>query len=347
MVEIPTAATPAAAHRDPEAGRLMRRATYAAVGTASLLIVIKLVAWAMTGSLALLSTLVDSILDAAASVINLFAVRVALEPPDHDHRFGHGKAEPLAGLAQALFIGGSALFLVVEAIQRLAEPIPVERSAVGIVVMLASIGLTLALVAFQRQVVRRTRSVAIQADSTHYAGDVLVNASVIVALVLSAQLGVTWADPVFAIAIAGYLLYNTWGILRHSLNLLMDREFEETDRLRILQIARDHPKVLDAHDLRTRSSGPHRFIQVHIEMDRDLPLWHAHAVGDDVEARIRNAFPDADILIHQDPSGQPEPHDGLAYADGVVSLPEDGARSPSRADPGHGGAGESHSPFRS
>lgn len=320
------AAMPVATEREPgpERGRLMRRATYAAVSTATLLIIIKLAAWAMTGSLALLSTLVDSMLDAAASIINLFAVRVALEPPDHDHRFGHGKAEPLAGLAQALFIGGSALFLIVEAVNRFIEPVPVERSGIGIAVMIASILATLGLVAYQRHVVRRTRSVAIKADSTHYAGDILVNASVIVSLVLSAQLGLDWADPAFAIGIAGYLLYNTWGILRDSLNLLMDREFDEADRLRILQIARDHPKVLDAHDLRTRSSGPHRFIQLHVEMDRNLPLWHAHAVADDVEARIRMVFPESDILIHQDPSGLPEPHDGLAYADGLVSLPDGG-----------------------
>lgn len=330
MIDMPATAAGPAKDQDPRTARLMRRATYAAVTTALVLIGIKLLAWAVTGSLALLSTLVDSVLDAAASIINLFAVRVALEPPDHDHRFGHGKAEPLAGLAQALFIGGSALFLVVEAVQRFAEPVPVERSAAGIVVMGLSIALTLALVAFQRHVVRQTRSVAIKADSTHYAGDILVNASVIVALVLSAQLGVLWADPAFAIAIAGYLLYNTWGILRDSLNLLMDREFDESDRLRILQIAREHPKVLDAHDLRTRSSGPQRFIQLHVEMDRDLPLWHAHAVGDDVEARIRKAFPDADILIHQDPSGLTEPHAGLAYADGLVSLTDsDGESSPS------------------
>jgi len=297
----------------------MRWATYAAVCTASVLILIKLVAWTLTGSLSLLSTLIDSVLDAAASLLNLFAVRVALEPADHDHRFGHGKAEPLAGLAQAVFIGGSALFLIVEASSRFSNPVPVERSGVGIAVMAMSILLTLALVAFQRHVVRQTRSVAIDADSMHYTGDILINLSVIASLILAAWAGFTWADPAFAAVIALYLLYTAWTILRTSLSLLMDKEFAEDDRLRILEIARDHNQVLDAHDLRTRSSGPQSFIQLHLEMNRDLPLWKAHAIADQVEHRIRRAFPGADVLIHQDPSGIAENHDTLVYEDGLTT----------------------------
>nr|WP_211369229.1 cation diffusion facilitator family transporter [Roseospira navarrensis] len=304
----------------------MRWATYAAVGTASTLIVIKLVAWSLTGSLSLLSTLIDSVLDAAASLLNLFAVRVALEPADHDHRFGHGKAEPLAGLAQAAFIGGSALFLIVEAASRFLDPVPVTRSDVGIAVMVASIVLTLGLVAFQRHVVKRTRSVAISADSLHYTGDVLINGSVIVSLLLVSLGGFTWADPAFALAIALYLLYTAWTILRTALSLLMDKEFPEEDRLRILEIAREHGQVLDAHDLRTRSSGPQAFIQLHLEMDRDLPLWKAHAIADQVEHRIRRAFPDSEVLIHQDPSGIDEHHDQIVYDDGLEPDPADSAR---------------------
>jgi ferrous-iron efflux pump FieF len=316
MVEIPAAAVTEGRAVDPRSARLMRRATYAAVATAGTLIVIKVVAWALTGSLALLSTTVDSVLDAAASLLNLYAVRVALVPPDQDHRFGHGKAEPLAGLAQAAFIGGSALFLIVEASGRFLDPVPVERSAVGIVVMVVSIALTVALVAFQTYVVRQTRSVAIQADSAHYAGDILVNLSVIVSLLLTTLGGLPWADPAFALAIAVYLLYNAWAILRHALNLLMDREFAEADRTRILAIARGHDQVRDAHDLRTRSAGPQHFIQLHLVMDRHLPLWRAHTIADEVESAIRAEFPDSDILIHQDPSDLEEGHHGLAYADG-------------------------------
>lgn len=299
--------------------RLMRLATYAAVTAATSLILIKLVAWGLTGSLSLLSTLVDSVLDAAASLLNLFAVRVALEPADHDHRFGHGKAEPLAGLAQAAFIGGSALFLVYEGVGRLFDPVPVERTGLGIAVMVVSIAVTVALVVFQKFVVQRTRSVAIDADSVHYAGDVLINLSVIISLVLASTADLTWADPAFAIAIALYLLRNAWLILKSSLNYLMDREFSEEDRQRILDIARKNAAVLDAHDLRTRSSGPHRFIQLHLEMDRDLPLWRAHAIADEVETAIHQDFPDADVLIHQDPAGEAEDHDPLVYCDGTAA----------------------------
>jgi len=317
----------------PTAARLMRWATYAAVGTAATLILIKLVAWSLTGSLSLLSTLIDSVLDAAASLLNLFAVRVALEPADHDHRFGHGKAEPLAGLAQAAFIGGSALFLMTEAGTRFLDPVPVERSGVGIAVMVISILLTLGLVAFQRHVVRQTRSVAINADSMHYTGDVLINSSVIVSLLLVSAMGWTWADPAFAVGIALYLLYTAWTILRTALSLLMDKEFDEPDRLRILEIAREHAQVIDAHDLRTRSAGQQTFIQLHLEMDRNLPLWKAHAIADQVESRIRQAHPDADVLIHQDPSGIQEHHDTLVYADGLEPDSSDGDGSVGGAHP--------------
>ncbi|MBB4284446.1 cation diffusion facilitator family transporter [Roseospira goensis] len=339
MVDSPVLPeTEAAADTTAHAGRLMRWATYAAVGTATTLILIKLVAWTLTGSLSLLSTLVDSVLDAAASLLNLFAVRVALAPADRDHRFGHGKAEPLAGLAQAAFIGGSALFLVVEASDRFLDPVPVARSGLGIAVMVVSIAMTLALVAFQRHVVRRTGSIAIQADSTHYAGDVLINLSVILSLVLATTVGLPWADPAFAFAIALYLLYNAWAILRNSLNLLMDREFDEPDRTRILEIARDHAQVLDVHDLRTRSSGPQRFIQLHLVMERTLPLWQAHGIADQVEARIRRAFPGADVLIHQDPSGLAERHDALVYSDGPAADADpasaDGAQTGQEIGPG-------------
>lgn len=302
--------------------RLMRLATYAAVATAAVLVSVKLVAWQMTGSVALLSSLVDSMLDGLASVINLFAVRTALTPADAEHRFGHGKAEPLAGLAQAAFVTGSSLLLLVEAGRRLADPQPVMQGGVGIGVMVFSIAATMALVAFQRHVIRRTKSVAITADSLHYAGDVLINLSVIVSIGLSVYLGWVYADPLFGLGIAAFLLYNAWQIARESLNMLMDREFDEGDRQKILDIARDNPRVLDVHDLRTRSSGRLQFIQLHLEMDRHLTLLKAHAIADAVERRIRKEFPTADVIIHQDPSGLKEDnHDDLAWLDRDAGPP--------------------------
>jgi len=292
-------------------GTLMRRATYASVATAVLLVAVKLVAWHLTGSVALLSSLVDSMLDALASTLNLVAVHHALAPADREHRFGHGKAEPLAGLAQAAFIAGSAVFLVAEAVSRLLRPQPIEQAALGVGVMLFSLGMTLVLVQYQRRVVRRTGSVAIGADLLHYVGDVLVNGGVIAALVLSSLFGWTLADPLIALAIAAYILKAVWDIVARSLAQLMDRELPDADRARIVTIGRRHPQVRDLHDLRTRVSGQTTFIQLHLEMDGALSLERAHAIADEVHADLTKAFPDAEILIHQDPAGIEEPRDAM------------------------------------
>ncbi len=299
-------ATSATARR-AETGRLMRLATYASVATALGLIVLKLIAWIQTGSVSLLSTLIDSILDAIASGINLVAVRHALTPPDREHRFGHGKLEPLAAMAQATFISGSALFLIFEAGHRLFEPEPLSNAALGIWVMGISIVATFALTRFQAHVVRKTGSLAIKADSLHYFGDLLVNGSVIVALLLVSQLGWIWADPVFGLAIACYILYNAWQIARGAFDMLMDRELPESERRKIKDIALAHEQVLGLHDLRTRASGPDTFIQAHLELDGAMSLTESHAIADEVEAELRAAFPGAEVLIHQDPYGIEEP----------------------------------------
>jgi len=281
--------------------RLLRLATSASVATACLLIVVKLVAFAMTDSVSILSTLIDSLLDAAASLVNLVAVRHALVPADHEHRFGHGKAEPLAAMGQAAFITGSAAFLMIEAVQRLFSPQPLANSEVGIAVMLFSIVATLGLVTLQKHVVRRTGSLAISADQLHYAGDILVNGAVIIALVLSVQFGWHYADPVFGIGIAVYILYNAWQIAAGAMDMLMDRELPEEERQRIRTAILAHDGVLGLHDLRTRASGPVIFIQCHIELDAGLSLLQAHAIADDVEEELRRDFPEAEVIVHQDP----------------------------------------------
>ncbi len=286
-----------------EAARLLRLATYASVSVAGCLIVVKFAAWQFTDSVSLLSTLIDSLLDAAASIVNLLAVRHALMPADREHRFGHGKAEPLAALAQTAFIAGSAIFLVFEAGHRIVDPRPVLHIDIGIEVMIFAIVVTFVLTRFQAYVVRKTGSVAIKADSLHYVGDMLVNGAVIVALLLASELGWTIADPLFGIAIAGYMLFIAWQIARGSLDMLMDRELPEVERARIRRIALEHPSVIDLHDLRTRSSGRRTFIQVHIEMDGKLSLYQAHDVAEEVEAALREAFPGAEVIIHQDPYG--------------------------------------------
>ncbi len=286
--------------------KLMRLATFASVGVAGSLIVVKLIGWAMTGSVSLLSTLIDSFLDFAASIINFIAVFHAVQPADKEHRFGHGKAEPLAGLAQAAFICGSAIFLLIEAGTRLMEPRPIEHSTVGYVVMVFSIALTLALVVFQRFVVRESSSVAIQADSIHYATDLAINVSVILSLYLSTSLGLWFVDSLFAIGIAVYLFKSVLGIGYKSLNILMDRELPEKEREKIIDIALKHSDVTGVHDLRTRSSGTHVFIQLHIEMDGNMILTDAHEVADTVMANLQEEYPNSEVIIHQDPEGVEE-----------------------------------------
>lgn len=290
------------------AGRLMKLATYAAVGMASTLIVVKFGAWLMTDSVSLLSTLIDSLLDVAASTVNLLAVRHALEPADEEHRFGHGKAESLAGLAQSAFISGSAVFLLLQAGERLFNPSPVHNTMIGYGVMVFSIVATLALVGFQKYVAKRTQSLAISADSAHYTMDVLVNISVIVSLFLASEMGWQIADPLFAIAISFYILHGAYEIGIEAYHVLMDRELPDEDRERIRTLAMEHPQVISLHDLRTRQSGPDVFIQMHLEMSGDMTLVQAHEIAEDVMHTIEAAYPRAEVLIHEDPAGIEEDH---------------------------------------
>lgn len=307
----------------PRGHRLMHMATIAAVATAGTLIVVKLAAWVSTGSLALLASLVDSSLDAAASLVNMMAVRQALQPADHDHRFGHGKAESVAGLAQAAFIGGSAVFLALEAAQRVVHPVAVSREAVGIGVMLFSMAATALLVLFQRYVVRETQSLAIGADSAHYTGDILVNASVIVAFLLNRWIGWGWADSVFALLIAAYLARNAWGIGVAAFDQLMDKEMPESDRARLIEIALAESGALALHDLRTRMSGPNAFVQLHLEVDGAMRLTDAHDIAQRVEDALSAAFAQAEVIVHLDPIGVVEPVANPAALERVVS-PEAG-----------------------
>ncbi len=281
---------------------LMKMATYASVATASLLIVAKLVAWIVSGHLVILASLVDSAMDVAASVINLLAVRYSLKPADERHRFGHGKAEALAGLGQASFIFGSSVFLVFQAAERFVSPRSVTDSNIGIYIMLFAIVATTALIIFQSYVVKRTGSTAIKADSLHYRTDLLTNIStVLILLLMSHRPEWSFLDPLSALVIAIYIMVSAWKIWGEAVSVLMDAELEE-DKLELIAsaIARQ-PEVLSFHDLRTRRSGQHLFVQVHIDLPRDLPLADAHHISELIVCRIRRFFPKTDITIHLDP----------------------------------------------
>jgi ferrous-iron efflux pump FieF len=301
---LPRDTVPAAlSDADARVGRLMRRATYASLATALTLVAIKTVAALLTESVSILSTLLDSLLDTVASLVTLFAVRHALVPADREHRFGHGKVEALASLAQSAFITGSAVFLLVEVIGRFSDPQPISNTVFGIGVMLFSIAATIGLVLYQRHVVRQTRSLAIHSDSAHYLGDLMVNAAVIVAILLTAQLGWLYADPIIAACVVAYILRMAWGVARAALDMLMDRELPDADREAIKALALSDKRILAVHDLRTRSAGRQYFIQLHLEMDGRLNLHQAHEIADAAELRISEAFPGSEVIVHQDPAG--------------------------------------------
>tara|TARA_B110000503_G_scaffold138899_1_gene226014 strand:+ start:16293 stop:17231 length:939 start_codon:yes stop_codon:yes gene_type:complete len=289
-----------ASQSQEETAKLLRLATYASTSVAIVLIAAKLFAWAASDSVSLLATLIDSMLDAVASIINLVAVRHALTPADKEHRFGHGKAEALAGLSQSLFIAGSAGYLLIEAWQRVIQPSAVESVELGIFVMAISIVATMLLLGFQRHVIKKTNSTAIRADALHYRTDLMVNGSVIVALLL-ANAGWPGFDGLFAGAIAIYILFSAREIIVTSYDHLMDRELPDEDRQKIKALVMQHPKARGLHDLRSRHSGTMTFIQLHLELDDDLSLMAAHKISDEVELSILNAFPGSEILIHIDP----------------------------------------------
>jgi ferrous-iron efflux pump FieF len=280
------------------------------------LILIKSVALFMTGSVSILASLMDSFMDVGASLINLMAIRFALQPPDDRHRFGYGKAEPLAGLAQAAFITGSSVVLLYNGIDTLLFPAPLESTAIGMVVMVISIVLTLGLVTFQRWVVQLSGSMVIKADSLHYWSDLLMNSVVLLAVVMSAW-GYTRVDGIMALLIAVIILRGAWSIGRDSVNALMDRALPEKEQHEIVNIARSVPRVHGVHDLKTRQSGQIRFIQLHLELDDSLLLREAHDIADQVEKQLEQRWPDADIIIHQDPLSvlqSRSDHDGSSMA---------------------------------
>lgn len=277
--------------------KIIRYATYASVTVAALLIALKFFAWWMTHSVSLQASLIDSLLDAFASFINLIAVYQALKPADAEHRFGHGKAESLAGLGQAIFIGISSMWLLLEARERLLNPETIEESSLGIAVMVIAIVITLFLVSYQRYVIKKTKSTAIAADMLHYRSDLLINAAVIFSLLSAEFFHIQQIDPIFGVLIGIYILWTAWQIMVQAFNVLMDRELDDEERDSILSIVKSHPEVLDVRDLRTRSSGLQQFFQLHLLMNPELSLMKADLVAEEVEREILKAFPKCQVII--------------------------------------------------
>ncbi len=290
-------------------GRHTQRAALASVAMALLLLGLK--AWAAyrTGSVAMLGSLADTGLDLIASLITLFGVRLAAQPADREHRFGHGKAEAIAALFQTILISLSALGIAWQAGTRLAHPVAPTEPELGIGISAIAIATTLALVAYQRHVVRRTRSLAIETDQLHYQSDLLLNLSVIAALALDSLAGLRGADPLFGLVIAAYLIVGAVGSARRSLDVLMDREWLPEKRNELVALLAAHPHGGGVHDLRTRNSGATEFIQFHVWLPPEMSVTRAHDIVEELEQLVASAHPNAEILIHVDPAGNIDRHD--------------------------------------
>lgn len=293
---------------------LTARAAMASVAMAVFLLGLKAWASLQTSSMAMLGSLNDTTLDLIASLVVLLAVRVAAQPADREHRFGHGKAEALASLVQVILITISALFIAFRSMERLINGAKTEAAELGIGVSLVAIAVTIALITYQRQVVRRTQSVAIATDRLHYASDLLLNASVIVALVLDQYAGLVGADAAFGLLIAFWLGRGAWQASSHAINQLMDREWPEADRDAFLAACRDYPELAGLHDLRTRTSGTHQFVQFHVWVPGEWTVREAHDRIDRIEESLQKRFPGTEILIHLDPEG---------HTDRETMLPSD------------------------
>ncbi|MDJ0641186.1 MAG: cation diffusion facilitator family transporter [Erythrobacter sp.] len=306
-----------------DAAALTRSAAYASIATALFLAVLKLWATARTGSTAMLGSLADTALDLVASIATLIGVTIAAQPPDRKHRFGHGKAESLAAMFQVILIALSAAGIGFRAIVALAEGQRTAAAEEGIVVSVIAMAATLALIAWQRHVLSKTGSVAIRADNVHYQSDLLLNVAVIAALVADQFLGITGADPLFGLGIAAWLLWGAWGAAREAVDHLMDREWPEEKRLKLVELAAKHPELASLHDLRTRTSGTRDFVQFHVDLPGNMTVEQAHDIVERVEADLESHFPNMELLIHIDPEGHiDEPGDPLKEADEFDRLDE-------------------------
>ncbi len=278
----------------------VNRAAWAATSVAAVLLLVKTIVWWYTDSVAILASLVDSLLDLATSFSSLLIVRFSLQPADDNHAFGHGKAESLAALAQSAFISGSAIFLVLSGVERFFHPQALARPDLGIYVSLFAIVVTGGLVLFQKSVVKKTGSQAIAADTLHYQSDLIMNAAIMLAMVLS-YLGWPVADAVFGVGIGVFILSGAIGIAKQAIQSLLDHRLPEEEVEQIRRLVLNNPQVLGVHQLRTRRSGATRFIQLHLELDDDLILIEAHKIADDIEDVLLAAFPNSDIILHQEP----------------------------------------------
>jgi ferrous-iron efflux pump FieF len=282
---------------------LRRWSSNASLTVATLLAAAKILAWLATDSLSLLASVVDALVDIFASLVTFFGIRFSLQPPDAEHRFGHGKAESLAALTQAMLLVGAVAVLIVDGVQRLIVPLGLSQLNLGLGVIAGSTALTACLVLFESYVERRTQSQAVAADRAHHLSDIVANLAVLLALALTKWTGWQLFDPLFAIGIAAFFAWTAFGIARSALQALLDHELPTAERQQISRVVMTHSSARGLHDLRTRRSGPLRFIEFHLELDGGLSLQEAHTIADDIECSVKKALPLSEVIVHVEPGG--------------------------------------------
>ncbi len=295
---------------DPAVAGMLKRVTLFSVGVATLLVAAKLLAWWQSGSLAMLSSLTDSVFDLLSSALNFVAIRYALKPADDDHRFGHTSIEDIASLAQCAFITASMFIIILQSVSRLFNPTPLSHEGLGIAVSILGMIAATSLVIYQTRVARHSKSLVVRSDRLHYAGDIAFNLGVLISLYASMHYGWEWADPAMALLIAACVLWSSRSIGIRAFNHLMDREMSDADKEKIYQVLKQCSDLRGYHNLKTRYSGTKSFIQFHAEIDARLPFRSAHAIVDGLETALQQAFPGADVIVHPDPV---EIRDGRAY----------------------------------
>lgn len=284
-----------------ENNRLMKCAARSSLAVALILIALKVVTFFITGSVAILSSLFDSAQDFMTSLVNMVAIRQATEPADREHRFGHGKAQAIGSLIQAFIIAMASLFLMIESVRHFCNPEPLKQVTMGLIITIIAIILTFFLIRFQAHVIKETNSLSIKADRAHYAGDILMNIGVMVSMILSYYLDWERLDSIFGMAVSVYLFFAIYHIICDSFNVLMDKEMPEDFRKAIHTIAHSFPEVTLIHDMKTRQSGSHAFVQFSVHLDDTLTLRQAHDITDKIEDRIKERFPDTEVIIHPEP----------------------------------------------
>jgi len=288
---------------------LVRSASIASLLVASTLIVLKYYGWVTTTSVSLLGSLADSLIDFLASVFVFVAISYSMLPADAKHRFGYGKSEGLAAFVQSLLIGISGIYVCFEAIKRLLNPSQINQPSIAIWIILVSIVLTLTLVMYQKYVVKKSKSIAIESDRYHYLTDTYINLSVLFSIAITGWTRFVFIDALVGLLISGVILYTSVTLLKKSFKILLDQEIQSDDRDRIREIALDHPKVLGFHDLRTRDTGREYIIQFHLELDPNMSLLESHEITDEVTDNILKLYPDSELIIHTDPLGIDEERD--------------------------------------